>query len=303
MDIARSKPSSPSPNSAASPALPGGCIVHSRRSAVASASSSTSSARPCSSALRGHARLTEAGRAFLPHAEAALAVAQGWARGGARICRPALRARSRSRSSARSPTRISSTHCVGSARNQRRSARAAYGFEQRGERPGAARRCDAGSALFRQRSAGACLLGCRERSHAGGRGTGTSSCRPPCPRGAAARRRAMGWLSAAARRARLGSDPGAPIGPRRARRRRRHLDRQPHRAKAPGPGRLRLRFGAREQRTRRAASGRVGRARYSAMRTAIPIVALHRRNGYLSPAAKALLALLTAGSRSPKARH
>jgi DNA-binding transcriptional LysR family regulator len=41
----------------------------------------------------------------------------------------------------------------------------------------------------------------------------------------------------------------------------------------------------------------------AAMRTAIPVVALHRRNGYLSPAARALLELLTAGSRSPKARH
>ena len=33
-----------------------------------------------------------------------------------------------------------------------------------------------------------------------------------------------------------------------------------------------------------------------AMRTAIPIVAIHRRNGYLSPAATTLLALLTGGS-------
>jgi hypothetical protein len=32
-----------------------------------------------------------------------------------------------------------------------------------------------------------------------------------------------------------------------------------------------------------------------AMRTTIPITAIHRRTGYLSPAAKALLALLTAG--------
>ncbi len=33
-----------------------------------------------------------------------------------------------------------------------------------------------------------------------------------------------------------------------------------------------------------------------AMRTVIPIVAVHRRNGYLSPAAQALLGLLTSGS-------
>lgn len=33
-----------------------------------------------------------------------------------------------------------------------------------------------------------------------------------------------------------------------------------------------------------------------AMRTTIPIVAIHRRNGYLSPAAATLLALLTDGS-------
>ena len=33
-----------------------------------------------------------------------------------------------------------------------------------------------------------------------------------------------------------------------------------------------------------------------AMRTVIPIVAVHRRNGYLSPAARALLGLLTSGS-------
>jgi DNA-binding transcriptional LysR family regulator len=33
-----------------------------------------------------------------------------------------------------------------------------------------------------------------------------------------------------------------------------------------------------------------------AMRTTIPITALHRRNGYLSPAARALLGLLTAAN-------
>jgi len=38
-----------------------------------------------------------------------------------------------------------------------------------------------------------------------------------------------------------------------------------------------------------------------AMRTRIPITALHRRNGYLSPAANALLQLLTGGARQPKA--
>ena len=36
-----------------------------------------------------------------------------------------------------------------------------------------------------------------------------------------------------------------------------------------------------------------------AMRTTIPIIAIHRRNGYLSPAAKALLALLTSGTLQP----
>ena len=36
-----------------------------------------------------------------------------------------------------------------------------------------------------------------------------------------------------------------------------------------------------------------------AMQATIPITALHRRNGYLSPAAKALLALLTGVSRRP----
>ena len=36
-----------------------------------------------------------------------------------------------------------------------------------------------------------------------------------------------------------------------------------------------------------------------AMRTDIPITALHRRNGYLSPAAKALLDLLTAEGARP----
>jgi hypothetical protein len=40
-----------------------------------------------------------------------------------------------------------------------------------------------------------------------------------------------------------------------------------------------------------------------AMRTTIPIVAVHRRNGYLSPAARALLALLTAEARRPAARR
>ena len=37
-----------------------------------------------------------------------------------------------------------------------------------------------------------------------------------------------------------------------------------------------------------------------AMRTAIPIIAIHRRNGYLSPAAKALLTLLTSGALQPR---
>jgi DNA-binding transcriptional LysR family regulator len=40
-----------------------------------------------------------------------------------------------------------------------------------------------------------------------------------------------------------------------------------------------------------------------AMRTAIPVVAVHRRNGYLSPAATALLQLLTGGAPRPKARR
>jgi DNA-binding transcriptional LysR family regulator len=40
-----------------------------------------------------------------------------------------------------------------------------------------------------------------------------------------------------------------------------------------------------------------------AMRTTIPIVAVYRRNGYLSPAAKALLELLTDGALDPKARR
>jgi DNA-binding transcriptional LysR family regulator len=40
-----------------------------------------------------------------------------------------------------------------------------------------------------------------------------------------------------------------------------------------------------------------------AMRTIIPITAIHRSNGYLSPAAKALLALLTGGTLHPKARQ
>jgi len=39
-----------------------------------------------------------------------------------------------------------------------------------------------------------------------------------------------------------------------------------------------------------------------AMRTAIPIVVVHRRNGYLSPAARALLELLMAEARRPAAR-
>jgi DNA-binding transcriptional LysR family regulator len=39
------------------------------------------------------------------------------------------------------------------------------------------------------------------------------------------------------------------------------------------------------------------------MRTTIPIVAVHRRNGYLSSAAKLLLALLTKGTLQPKALH
>ena len=40
-----------------------------------------------------------------------------------------------------------------------------------------------------------------------------------------------------------------------------------------------------------------------AMRTTIPITAIHRRNGYLSPAAKALLALLTRAASQSKVRR
>jgi DNA-binding transcriptional LysR family regulator len=40
-----------------------------------------------------------------------------------------------------------------------------------------------------------------------------------------------------------------------------------------------------------------------AMRTANPITAIHRRNGYLSPAAKTLLALLTGKPLKPKRRR
>ncbi len=40
-----------------------------------------------------------------------------------------------------------------------------------------------------------------------------------------------------------------------------------------------------------------------AMRTSIPIAAIHRRNGYLSPAARALLELLTGGTRQARARR
>ena len=40
-----------------------------------------------------------------------------------------------------------------------------------------------------------------------------------------------------------------------------------------------------------------------AMQTEIPITAIHRRNGYLSPAAKRLLALLTSGTLQPKVRR
>ena len=40
-----------------------------------------------------------------------------------------------------------------------------------------------------------------------------------------------------------------------------------------------------------------------AMQTAIPITAIHRRNGYLSPAAKRLLALLTSGTLQPEVQR
>ncbi len=40
-----------------------------------------------------------------------------------------------------------------------------------------------------------------------------------------------------------------------------------------------------------------------AMRTSIPIAAIHRRNGYLIPAARALLDLLTGGTRQARARR
>ena len=40
-----------------------------------------------------------------------------------------------------------------------------------------------------------------------------------------------------------------------------------------------------------------------AMQTTIPITAIHRRNGYLSPAARRLLALLTSGTLQPKVQR
>ena len=103
--------------------------------------------------IRGNARLTEAGRAFLPHAEAALAALKDgreavrglqtrhagcdFARAGRHAGRHAHRRRA-------APVR---------ATREERAARTAHRIEQRGDRPGAARRGDVGPALLHQPTA------------------------------------------------------------------------------------------------------------------------------------------------------
>ena len=137
--------------------------------------------------LRRRARLTEAGRVFLPHAEAALASL----RDGHDAVRGLPEARGRDFAcSGRYARRYAHRRRPPPIREARQgcgpSAPTPDCLEPRGDRPGPAGRCDVGLALLWQRSAGTRLAGCGQRSHAGGSSARTPSGRPSGPPGASA---------------------------------------------------------------------------------------------------------------------
>ena len=128
--------------------------------------------------LRGRARLTEAGRAFRPHAEAALAALKD----GQEAVRDLQSGLSGSLSLALVGT-LADTHIVDTLsrfrrRARERAARAAHRLERGGDRPGAPRRGHARPALLlcrRRRSRHPCR---RRGGDAGGGRRGPSAGRP-----------------------------------------------------------------------------------------------------------------------------
>ena len=153
--------------------------------------------------LRGRARLTEAGRAFRPHAEAALAALKDGQRGRARpavgpVGQPVAR-----------PGRHAGRHAHRRYAQPlpppgpRRAARAAHRVECGGDRPGAPRRGHARPALLlcrRRRSRHPCG---RRGGDAGGGGRGAPSRRPARAQHQGLARRTLDRLSAGAQRARF----------------------------------------------------------------------------------------------------
>ena len=212
--------------------------------------------------IRGNARLTEAGRTFLPHAEAALAALKdgreavrglkGGMQGAISLALVGTLADTQHRRRA-APVR---------AAREERAARTAHRVEHRGDRPRAARRDDAGPALFHHRSRRTRRAGCRQRVDAGGRGTRPQARRAPRARCPPVAGRALDRLPAVTRRAGfLRPCPDASTDPCRTARGRCHPDRQPDRAETSGSGRLRPGAGAGKQRARRTAPWLAGGAR------------------------------------------
>ena len=247
--------------------------------------------------IRGNARLTEAGRAFLPHAEAALAALKD----GREAVRGLKGGMQGAISLALVGTLADTQHrrCAAQVRAAReeRAARTAHRVEHRGDRSRAARRGDAGPALLHHRSRRTGRAGCRQRVDAGGRGTRPPPCRAPRARCPPVAGRALDRLPAI----RGERDSSGHVLTRQLIRAGLHaadvtlidsLTAQKRLAQAGFGLALVPESSVRDELRR----GLLVALDVPAMRTAIPIIAIHRRNGYLSPAATTLLALLTGGS-------
>ena len=212
--------------------------------------------------LRGRARLTEAGRAFRPHAEAALAALKD----GQEAVRDLQSGLSGSLSLALVGT-LADTHIVDTLRRFRRRARGVRlelrtassaevtDLVRRGEVTLGLRYFFADGADLVTHAAGAeAMLVVAAAGHplAGRRVRSVKALRGE---------RWIGFPPVRNERNSSGHLLVPPARARRARRRRRHPDRQPDGAEAAGPGGLRPGPGARKQRARRAAPGPAGRAR------------------------------------------
>ena len=254
--------------------------------------------------LRGHARLTEAGRVFLPHAEAALA--------SLRDGRDAVRGLQTGMEGVISLALVGTladTRIVDALRQFAKRAQGMCGSNSRTassrEVTDLVRRGDAtlGLRYYASRPAGARLIGCRGAKPWWWSRHGASPGRPSGQPGAATRWRAMGRFSTgvgeqdsghtlARQLVRAGLD-GADVTLIDS------LTAQKRLAQAGFGLALVPESSVRDE----LRQGALVALDIPAMQTAISITAIHRRNGYLSPAAKRLLALLTSGTLQPKVRR